>query len=79
MKENSILQAPPEVSKWFIKREKVNFDLVMVHVGEHLNIAICFNCNGYGHVTSTAQKNRAVTNVDRSIGRPQDCRSEKLS
>lgn len=49
MKENSILQAPPEVSKWFIKQEKVKFDLVMVHVGEHINIAICFICNGYGH------------------------------
>lgn len=48
-KEN-IKILPPEVSKWFIKKEQVHFYLVKVHVGEHLNLAICFKCNGYGHV-----------------------------
>ena len=46
-KENWILQAPPEISKWFLKKEKVNFDLVKVYVQEHFNLANCFQCSGF--------------------------------
>lgn len=49
-KENWILQAPPEVAKWFLKKQQVNFDLVKVHVQEHFNVAICFKCSLFGHV-----------------------------
>lgn len=50
-KENWILQAPPTIAKWFLKKQLINFDLVKVHVQEHFNLAICFKCCGFGHVT----------------------------
>lgn len=50
-KENWILQAPPNIAKWFLKKEKVNFDLVKVFVQEHLNLAICYRCCSFGHVS----------------------------
>lgn len=49
-KENWILQAPAEITKWFLKRHTVNFDLVKVFVQEHINLAICLKCSGFGHV-----------------------------
>nr|CAI5840359.1 unnamed protein product [Callosobruchus analis] len=49
-KENWILQAPPEISKWFLKRGFVNFDLLKVYVQEHINLAICFRCASFGHI-----------------------------
>nr|CAI5831447.1 unnamed protein product [Callosobruchus analis] len=50
LKENWILQAPPEISKWFLKRGFVNFDLLKVYVQEHINLAICFRCASFGHI-----------------------------
>lgn len=49
-KENWILQAPPNIAKWFFKKQLINFDLVKVYVKEHFNLAICFKCCGFGHV-----------------------------
>lgn len=49
-KENWILEAPPCIAKWFLKKETVVFDLMKVYVQEHFNLAICFNCAGFGHV-----------------------------
>lgn len=49
-KENWILQAPPDIAKCFLKRQIINFDLVKVHVQEYFNLALCYNCAGFGHV-----------------------------
>lgn len=49
-RENWILQASPDVAKWFLKKEKINLDLAKVYVQEHFNLAICFNCSQFGHV-----------------------------
>ena len=51
LKENWILQAQPQIAKWFLKKGKINFDLVMVYVREHFNLAMCFKCCGFGHVS----------------------------
>ena len=50
-KENWILQAAPSIAKWFLKKGKIFFDLVTVHVQEHYNLAQCFKCSGFGHVS----------------------------
>lgn len=50
-KENWILEARPEISKWFLKKGMINCDLVRVYVQEHLNMAVCFKCCGFGHVS----------------------------
>lgn len=34
--------------KWFFKKGTIFIDLV-VHIQEHFNLAICFNCSGFGH------------------------------
>lgn len=49
-KENWILQAPPAIAKWFLKKGTIFIDLVRVYVQEHYNLALCFKCCGYGHV-----------------------------
>jgi len=49
-KENWILQAPANIAKWFLKKETVHFDLLKVYVQEHINLAMCFKCSGFGHV-----------------------------
>lgn len=49
-KENWILQAPPDITIWFLKRETVCFDLMRVYVQEHVNLAFCWNCCGFEHV-----------------------------
>lgn len=56
MKENWILQAPPKIAKWFLKEEKINFDLVTVYVQEYLPITMCFKCCGFGHVAKYCKK-----------------------
>ncbi|CAH1984459.1 unnamed protein product [Acanthoscelides obtectus] len=35
-KENWILQAPPEIAKWFLKRGQIDFDLVRVYVATNV-------------------------------------------
>lgn len=49
-KQNWLLQAPPDITKWFLKRKRVYFDLLTVHVQEHINLAQCFRCAGFNHV-----------------------------
>nr|CAI5853131.1 unnamed protein product [Callosobruchus analis] len=49
-KENWILQAPPDISKWFLIRGFINFDLLKVYVQEHINLAIYFRCASFGHI-----------------------------
>ena len=49
-KENWILEAQPAIAKWFLKKQTIYFDLMKVYVQEHLNLALCFNCAGFGHV-----------------------------
>lgn len=49
-KENWILQAPPAISKWFLKRGTVYFNLLTVYVKEYYNLAMCFQCAGFDHV-----------------------------
>ena len=50
VKENWILQAPPTITKWFLKKRTIYFDLVTVYVQEHINLAMCFKCSGFDHV-----------------------------
>ena len=40
-KENWILQTKPEIFRWFMKKEKINFDLTKTYVKEYCNIAMC--------------------------------------
>ena len=49
-KENWILQSEPAIAKWFLKRGKIFCDLLTVYVQEHINLALCFKCCGFGHV-----------------------------
>lgn len=56
-KENWILQAPPQISKWFLKKGTIFFDLVRVYVQEYFNLAVCFKCCGYGHVAKYCSDN----------------------
>lgn len=56
-KENWILQAPPQVVKWFLKKGTVFFDLVRVYVQEYFNLAICFKCSGFGHISKYCSEN----------------------
>ena len=57
IKENWILQAHPNIAKWFLKREMINFDLVATYVQEYLPLTICFKCCGFGHVAKYCKKN----------------------
>lgn len=54
-KENWILQAPAQITKWFIKKQTIHFDLLTVYVQEHINLAMCFKCCGFGHVSKYCQ------------------------
>lgn len=49
-KENFILEAPPNIAKWFLKKQKVFFDLVNVHFQKHIKLAFCHNCCGFQHI-----------------------------
>lgn len=51
-KKNWILEAQPSIAKWFLKNGTVNFDLMKVFVHEHLNLAVCYNCAGFGHISN---------------------------
>ncbi|CAG9825676.1 unnamed protein product [Phaedon cochleariae] len=57
IKENVVLQAPAPISKWFLKKQLVDFDLVKIHVQEHFNLAVCFKCCGFGHVAKYCSAN----------------------
>ncbi|KAK9719213.1 hypothetical protein QE152_g22861 [Popillia japonica] len=61
-KENWILQVPPAIFKWFIRNEKLSFDLTKAYneklsfdltkayVQEYVTVSMCFNCCNFGHV-----------------------------
>lgn len=57
-KENWILQASPEIAKWFLKKQKINFDLVKAYVEEHINLAQCFKCSGFNHVAKYCKEEK---------------------
>lgn len=76
-KENWILQAPPDISKCFLKRQTINFDLVKVHVQEHFNLAMCFNCSGFGHVAKHC-KDKQCCHKCGGEHRSKDCTTESL-
>ena len=50
-KENWILQMDPMVFKWLIKTGTVNLDLTKAYVQEYYNIAMCYKCGLFGHVS----------------------------
>ena len=39
------------MTKWFLKRRTIYFDLVTVYAQEQINLALCFKCSGYDHVS----------------------------
>ena len=49
-KENWLLQAPPKIAKWFLKKRSVHFDLMRVFIEEYINLAMCFKCSYFDHV-----------------------------
>lgn len=54
--ENWILQEPAPIAKWFIKREKIYFDLITVYTQEHTNLSVCFKCCGFDRVAKYFQE-----------------------
>lgn len=50
-KENWIFQTPPELFKWLIRNNDLTFDLSPVYVQEYTNVAFCFRCCLFGHVS----------------------------
>nr|CAI5831225.1 unnamed protein product [Callosobruchus analis] len=76
-KENWILQAKPDIAKWFLKKQLVNFDLLMVHVEEHINLAVCFKCCGFGHVAKYCKQDECC---HRCAGchSAKECKEESL-
>lgn len=77
IKENWILQAPPIVSKWFLKKEKINFDFLTVYIKEHIPLTICFKCNGFGHVAKYC-KNKECCHKCGENHAAKDCMTMKL-
>lgn len=76
-KENWILQAPPTISKWFIKRRTVYFDLLKVYVQEHINLAMCFKCSGFDHVAKYCTQNECCYRCSQNHN-PRECSTEDL-
>nr|CAH7750644.1 unnamed protein product [Callosobruchus chinensis] len=76
-KENWILQAKPDIAKWFLKKQLVNFDLLKVHVEEHINLAVCFKCCGFGHVAKYCKQDECC---HRCAGchSAKECKEESL-
>lgn len=77
-KENWILQAEPAISKWFLKKGIINFDLVKVHVMEHLNLAMCFKCSGFGHVAKHCSEEKCCLNCG-GEHEARNCKSTTLN
>lgn len=76
-KENWILQAPPQIAKWFLKRGTIFFDLVRVYVQEYFNLAICFKCSGYSHVAKYCTEKECCHKCGgQHFGK--DCETEEL-
>lgn len=50
-KENWVLQVPPTLFKWIMKGNNLSFDLMKAYVTEYFNVAICFKCCNFGHVS----------------------------
>ena len=76
-KENWILQAPPEIAKWFLKRGTIFFDLVRVYVQEYFNLAVCFKCSGYSHVAKYCSESECCHKCGgQHYGK--DCETEEL-
>lgn len=48
-KENWVIQTNLELFKHLMKRGKIYFDLMVVHVAEYVDVAVCFKCCKFGH------------------------------
>lgn len=77
-KENWILEAPPEIAKWFLKKQTIYFDLMKVYVQEHFNIAMCFNCAGFGHVAKYCTDKLCCHKCGASDHEGKNCNEPKL-
>lgn len=77
-KENWILQATPEIAKWFLKRERVIFDLVNVYVEEHYNLAVCFKCSRFGHISKFCHDKECCHKCGKEH-KAKDCQETDLS
>lgn len=77
-KENWILQAQPAIAKWFLKAETVNFDMMKVYVQEHVNLALCFKCCGFGHVGKYCKERLCCHKCGEYEHSGSDCQSIRL-
>lgn len=77
-KENWILQARPAIAKWFLKRQTINFDLMKVYIQEHLNLAQCFNCAGFGHVAKYCRESACCHKCGATGHQGKECTSGEL-
>jgi len=78
IKENWILEAPPRVAKWFLKKQTVFFDLMKVYIQEHFNLAVCFNCSGFGHVAKYCKDSACCHKCAATDHSAKDCTATEL-
>lgn len=76
-KENVILRAHPNVAKWFLKKEIINFDLLATHIQEYVPLTMCFKCCGFGHVAKYCKRKECCHKCgEEHMGK--DCTKTKL-
>lgn len=76
-KENWILQTPPDIFKWLIRRENLVFDLTRAYVQEYINLAMCYKCCYFGHVAKYCKSDLCCFKCGRNHD-SNKCSTEKL-
>lgn len=77
-KENWILESQPAITKWFLKKQTVYFDLMRVYVQEHINLALCFKCAGFGHVAKYCEGKRSCHKCGDENHEGKECTTTEL-
>lgn len=77
LKRNWILKAHSNITKWFLKKGTVFFDLMSVNVVEYFNLAICFKCSGFGHVAKYCRQESCCCHKCGGAHEAKACNEEK--
>lgn len=88
-KENIIVETNIKTFKYLMKKGKICFDLMMIHVDELIDTPVCFKCTKLGHVakhcTEKTEKcykcggNHAGNNCGSSKLNCANCEAAKIS
>lgn len=79
LKENVVINTNLRIFKTLVKRQRIRFELMMLHVEELTEIPLCFKCSSYGHVAKHCLKTTEKCYKCSGEHAGKDCNNSRLN